>query len=227
VNMPATALATRRNPAINSGMEETIHIIDDDASQRAALDSLLRSVDLKTRCYPSVSAFLEARQAVTAGCLVLDVRMPGINGLDFQARLSDLGIHLPVVLMSGHGDIPMSVRGMKAGAIDFLAKPFRDQDMLDAITAALERDKARRAVEAETMGLRAKYGTLSAREQQVMRLVAAGLMNKQVAAELGLSEITVKIHRGAAMHKMGARTLAELVRMTDALAASGSPGWRK
>ncbi len=225
--MPATALATTRKPAIKSRMEEAVHIIDDDDSQRAALDSLLRSVDLKTRCYPSVAAFLEARRTATAGCLVLDVRMPGINGLDFQARLSGLGIHLPVVLMSGHGDIPMSVRGMKAGAVDFLTKPFRDQDMLDAVTNAMERDKARRVIEAEAIGLRVKYDTLSPREQQVMHLVAAGLMNKQVAGELGLSEITVKIHRGAAMHKMGARTLAELVRMADALAASGSSAQRE
>jgi FixJ family two-component response regulator len=215
--MQENSLATARKATIKSRMAGTIHIIDDDESQRAALDSLLRSVDFKTRTYATVAAFLEAWRDDTPSCLVLDVRMPGVNGLDFHARLSGLGIHLPVVLMSGHGDIPMSVRAMKDGAIDFLAKPFRDQDMLDAIGAALEKDKARRNAEAETQALRAKFATLSPREQQVMHLVAAGMMNKQVAGELGLSEITVKIHRGAAMHKMGARTLAELVRMSDAL----------
>jgi FixJ family two-component response regulator len=221
--MQATTLAMTKEPAIKWAMEEIVHIIDDDKSQRAALDCLLRSMDLKTRCYPSVAAFLDTRRTDAAGCLVLDVRMPGTNGLDFQAKLAGLGIYLPVVLMSGHGDVPMTVRGMKAGAVDFLTKPFRDQDMLDAVTAALERDKQRRSIGSETAALRAKYTSLSPREQQVMHLVAAGLMNKQVAGELGLSEITVKIHRGAAMHKMGARTLAELVRMVDALAIAGVP----
>jgi FixJ family two-component response regulator len=194
-----------------------VHIIDDDESMRVALDSLLRSVGLQIRAYASVDAFLAAPRPDTASCLVLDVRMPGIGGLDFQSQLAELGIHLPVILMTGYGDVPMSVRGMKAGAVDFLTKPFRDQDMLDAIAVAIKRDQARRAADAEDGRLRERFATLSPREQQVMQRVAAGRMNKQVAGDLGLSEITVKIHRGAAMRKMGARTLADLVRMAEAL----------
>jgi FixJ family two-component response regulator len=151
------------------------------------------------------------------GCLVLDVRMPEISGLEFQEKLSGLGIRLPVILMTGHGDIPMSVRGMKAGAVDFLTKPFRDQDMLDAVTTAIGRDRARRDAEATIIGLREKFITLSPREREVMHLVTAGKMNKQVAGDLSLSEITVKLHRGVVMRKMGARTLADLVRMAQAL----------
>jgi FixJ family two-component response regulator len=199
------------------GEAGVVYIIDDDESMRAALDSLLRSVGLGTRAYSSVSEFLSAQRPDTPGCLVLDVRMPGISGLDFQGQLAGLGIHLPVVLMTGHGDVPMSVRGMKAGAVDFLTKPFRDQDMLDAVATAIARDAARRKIDDEQALLRDKFATLSPREQQVMKLVAAGKMNKQVAGDLGLSEITVKIHRGAAMRKMGARTLADLVRMAEAL----------
>jgi FixJ family two-component response regulator len=194
-----------------------VHIIDDDESMRVALDGLLRSVGLQTRAYASVDAFLGAPRADAASCLVLDVRMPGVGGLDFQSQLSELGIHLPVILMTGYGDVPMSVRGLKAGAVDFLTKPFRDQDMLDAVATAVKRDQARRAADAEDAHLREKFAILSPREQQVMQRVAAGKMNKQVAGDLGLSEITVKIHRGAAMRKMGARTLADLVRMADAL----------
>ncbi len=200
-------------------MAETaiVHVIDDDASMRDALDSLFRSTGLATRLYDSVAAFMDAPLADAPGCLVLDVRLPGMSGLDFQQRLADLGINLPAVLMTGHGDIPMSVRAMKAGAVDFLAKPFRDQEMLDAVAAALERDRARRAEHGKLDALKAAYATLSPRERQVMALVAAGKMNKQVAGALNLSEITVKIHRGAAMRKMGARTLADLVRMAEAL----------
>lgn len=196
---------------------ELVHIIDDDESVRAALDSLLRSVGFVTRAHASVDEFLSPRWAQSMGCLILDVRLPGINGLDFQAQLAGLGIRLPVILMTGHGDVPMSVRGMKAGAVDFLTKPFRDQDMLDAVAMALARDRARRATEAVDAGLRKRFETLSPRERQVMQLVTAGKMNKQVAGALSLSEITVKIHRGAAMRKMGARTLADLVRMAEAL----------
>jgi FixJ family two-component response regulator len=194
-----------------------VHIIDDDESMRVVLDSLLRSVGLQTRTYASVNAFLDAPRLETASCLVLDVRMPGIGGLDFQSQLAALGIHLPVILMTGYGDVPMSVRGMKAGAVDFLTKPFRDQDMLDAIAVAIKRDQARRVTDAEDGRLRERFATLSPREQQVMQRVAAGKMNKQVAGDLGLSEVTVKIHRGAAMRKMGARTLADLVRMAESL----------
>jgi FixJ family two-component response regulator len=194
-----------------------IHIVDDDASLRSALDSLFRSTGLATRQYESVAAFMEAPPVDAPGCLVLDVRLPGMSGLEFQQKLEELGVRLPAILMTGHGDIPMSVRAMKAGAVDFLAKPFRDQEMLDAVAAALERDRSRRAENGKLDGLRAAYASLSPRERQVMALVTAGKMNKQVAGDLSLSEITVKIHRGAAMRKMGAKTLADLVRMAEAL----------
>ena len=194
-----------------------VHVVDDDESVRAALHRLLRSVGLRPAPHASVSEFLAAKKPDVPGCLVLDVRMPGISGLEFQEKLSGLGIRLPVILMTGHGDIPMSVRGMKAGAVDFLTKPFRDQDMLDAVTTAIRRDRARRDAEATIIGLREKFITLSPREREVMHLVTAGKMNKEVAADLGLSEITVKVHRGAAMRKMGAPTLADLVRMAKAL----------
>ncbi|MGE0743320.1 MAG: response regulator transcription factor [Hyphomonadaceae bacterium] len=194
-----------------------VHIIDDDASLRGALDSLFRSTGQATRLYDSVAQFMEATPPDGPGCLVLDVRMPGMSGLDFQVRLEELGVRLPVVFMSGHGDIPMSVRAMKAGAVDFLAKPFRDQEMLDAVAAAIARDRDRRAEHGKLDALREAYSSLSPRERQVMGLVAAGKMNKQVAGDLSLSEITVKIHRGAAMRKMGAKTLADLVRMAEAL----------
>ena len=194
-----------------------IHIVDDDASLRRALDSLFRSTGLATRQYESVAAFMEAPPVDAPGCLVLDVRLPGMSGLEFQQKLEELGVRLPAILMTGHGDIPMSVRAMKAGAVDFLAKPFRDQEMLDAVAAALEKDRSRRIENGKLDGLRAAYASLSPRERQVMALVAAGKMNKQVAGDLSLSEITVKIHRGAAMRKMGAKTLADLVRMAEAL----------
>jgi FixJ family two-component response regulator len=199
-------------------MAPVVHIIDDDASLRGALDSLFRSTGLQTRQYESVAAFMESPPSITApGCLVLDVRLPGMSGLDFQQRLEELGVRLPAVLMTGHGDIPMTVRAMKAGAVDFLAKPFRDQEMLDAVAAALARDEAQRADSGRIDALRTAFATLSPRERQVMALVASGKMNKQVAGDLNLSEITVKIHRGAAMRKMGAKTLADLVRMAEAL----------
>lgn len=194
-----------------------VHILDDDDSMRLALSSLLRSVGLSTSLHDSVAAFLAADRPDVEGCLLLDIRLPGVSGLDLQGQLEERGIHLPVVLMTGHGDIPMTVRGMKAGAVDFLTKPFRDQDMLDAVAAALEKDRTRRAREEEVSGIGSRFETLSPREREVMALVTSGLLNKQVAGELGLSEVTVKIHRGAAMKKMGARTLPELVRMADAL----------
>jgi FixJ family two-component response regulator len=194
-----------------------VHIIDDDESLRLAVDSLLRSVGLQTRTYGAAREFLDAKRDDVPGCLVLDVRLPGISGLDFQEQLSDHGIHMPAVLVTGHGDIPMSVRAMKAGAVDFLPKPFRDQDMLDAVMGAIARDRKRRSSDGEAAEVRNRFATLSPRERQVMMLVTAGKMNKQVAGDLELSEITVKIHRGSAMRKMGARTLADLVRMADAL----------
>jgi FixJ family two-component response regulator len=198
-----------------------VHIIDDDESQRETLLSLLQSIDLQGRAYPSVTAFLAAKLPHAPGCLVLDVRLPGISGLDFQAQLAQQGIHLPVVLMSGHGDVPMSVQGMKAGAVDFLTKPFRAQDMLDAINVAIERDEARWAAEAASAALKQKFDSLSPREREVMLLVTAGKMNKQVAGDLGLSEVTVKIHRGSVMRKMGVRTLPDLVRIAETLRLNG------
>lgn len=194
-----------------------VYIVDDDEALRRALDRLFRSVSLETRSYGAVREFIDAQRPDLPGCIVLDVRLPGTNGLEFQAQLGDLGINLPVVLITGHGDIPMTVRAMKAGAVDFLPKPFRDQDMLDAVSTAINRDRSRRAAEDLAAGLKDRFATLSMREREVMMLAASGRMNKQIAGELGLSEVTVKIHRGAAMRKMGARTLAELVRMADAL----------
>ena len=194
-----------------------ITVIDDDDSLRAALESLFRSVNLTCQGYASVIDFLAQPRSDAAGCLILDVRMPGMNGLDFQDRLDELGIALPTILMSGHGDIPMSVRAMKAGAVDFLVKPFRDQDMLDAVAIAIARDRTQRVEASDHAALQARHATLSPREQQVMAQVAAGQLNKQIAFTLGLSEVTVKIHRGAAMRKMGARTLPDLVRMAEKL----------
>ena len=180
-----------------------VHIVDDDKSLRRAVDSLCRSVGLQTRTYGSAQEFLDAKREDIAGCLVLDVRLPGMSGLDFQSQLAELGIHLPVILVTGHGDIPMSVRAMKAGAVDFLPKPFRDQDLLDAVTTAIERDRRRRTVDGGANVLRDRFLTLSPREQQVMMLVTTGKMNKQVAGDLGLSEITVKIHRGCSNAQNG------------------------
>ncbi|MEQ8176915.1 MAG: response regulator transcription factor [Amphiplicatus sp.] len=196
-----------------------IHVIDDDQSLRTALDSLFRSVGHIVRTYSSAQEFVSSFEDAP-GCLVLDVRLPGISGLDFQSQLESLGVRIPVILMTGHGDIPMSVRGMKAGAVDFLPKPFRDQDMLDAVAVALERDRVSREARRESDELQSRFQSLSQREQQVMALVSTGLMNKQIAFELGLSEITIKIHRGHAMKKMGAKTLADLVKMAESLGVS-------
>jgi FixJ family two-component response regulator len=192
-------------------------IVDDDASLRNALSSLLRSVGLRAQLFGSAPEFLQSKLAETASCLVLDIRLPGVSGLDFQSELAKANIHLPIIFMTGHGDIPMSVRAMKAGAIDFLTKPFRDQDMLDAVTTAIERDRRRRDSEGALSDLRARFESLTPREREIMSLVTAGLMNKQVAAETQLAEITVKIHRSHVMKKMAARSLADLVRMAEAL----------
>ena len=201
--------------------EALVFIVDDDAGLRTALASLLASVGMRTACFASVAEFLAHPAPDGPSCLLLDVRLPGGSGLDLQAELNRNNNALPVVFMTGHGDIPMSVRAMKAGAVDFLAKPFREQDLLDAVAQALEADRQRRASARAGAELAARYATLTPRERQVMALAARGLMNKQIAGEVGTSEITVKIHRGNAMRKMQAKTFADLVRMAEALAAAG------
>lgn len=202
---------------LQSDQKAIVHVVDDDPSMREALQDLFLSIGLETRTYATARDFLATAVSDAPGCLVIDIRLPDMNGLDFQLQLTQTGVRLPVVMMTGYGDIPMSVRAMKRGAVDFLPKPFKDQDMLDAVLAAIERDRQRRAVDGDVSKMRERFGTLSAREQQVMLLVTTGKMNKQVAGDLGISEITVKIHRAAVMRKMGARTLAELVRMADVI----------
>jgi len=198
-------------------LQPVVFVVDDDASVRRGLTNLFRSVDLRAEAFGSASEFLQSKLPDIASCLVLDIRLPGISGLDFQIELAKVNIHIPIIFMTGHGDIPMTVRAMKAGAVDFLTKPFRDQDMLDAVAMAIARDGKRREDEKLILDLRALFETLTLREREMMALVAAGRMNKQVAAEIGLAEITVKIHRGHIMRKMGAKTLADLVRMAEAL----------
>jgi FixJ family two-component response regulator len=200
-----------------SRSQPIVFVVDDDPSMRAALTNLFRSMDLGVEVFGSASELLQTKLPDVVSCLVLDIRLPGVSGLDFQTRLAEAGIHIPIVFMTGHGDIPMSVRAMKAGAIDFLIKPFRDQDMLDAVTSALERDRKKRDDEKAVSELRFLFESLTPREREVIALVTAGLMNKQIAAELDVSEITVKIHRGHVMRKMKARSLADLVRMAETL----------
>ena len=192
-------------------------VVDDDPEVRDALSSLFRSVGLEPRLFASTAEFLQHKLPEAPCCIVLDIRLPGVGGLDFQAQLTNANIHIPVVMVTGHGDIPMSVRAMKAGAVDFLTKPFRPQDMLDAVARALERDGKRRDSEKLLAEIQGRFELLTSREREIMMLVTAGLMNKQVAAEVGLSEITVKIHRGHLMRKMGVRSLADLVRAAEAL----------
>jgi FixJ family two-component response regulator len=198
-------------------LQPIVFVIDDDPSLRKALASLFRSVGLQVEVFGSTPEFLQSKFADVPSCLVLDIRLPGPSGLDFQAELAKANIHIPIIFITGHGDIPMTVRAMKAGAVDFLSKPFRDQDMLDAVATAIERDRKRRTDEKVISGVRAHFDSLTPREQEVLALVAAGLMNKQIAAEIDLAEITVKIHRGHIMRKMGARSLADLVRMAELL----------
>jgi FixJ family two-component response regulator len=195
-------------------------VVDDDPSLREALSSLLRSVGLRVEVFGSAPEMLEARLPDVASCLVLDIRLPKRSGLDFQSELIKANIQIPIIFITAHGDVPMSVRAMKAGAVDFLTKPFRDQDLLDAVANALERDRKRREADKGVAELKTKLETLTPRELEVMALVTAGLMNKQVAGEIGVSEITVKIHRGHVMRKMGARSLADLVRMAEMLGIS-------
>src|SRR5262245_6090160 len=203
--------------AERSETQSVVFVVDDDAAVRDALASLLKSVGLRAEMFASAAQFLEGKRPNAPSCLVLDVRLPGLSGLDFQAELAKKGIQVPIIFITGHGDIPMSVRAMKAGAVEFLTKPVRDQDLLDAIQLALERDRARRGQEQTVAELRANVKTLTPREHEVMADVTAGFMNKQIAGEMGVSEITVKVHRGNVMRKMGARSLADLVRMADVL----------
>jgi len=200
--------------------EPVVLVVDDDPSLREALSSLLRSVGLRVEVFGSAPEMLQTPLPEVASCLVLDIRLPKRSGLDFQTELINSNIKIPVIFITAHGDVPMSVRAMKAGAVDFLTKPFRDQDLLDAVANALERDRKRREEEKGVAKLKAKLETLTPRELEVMTLVTAGLMNKQVAGEIGVSEITVKIHRGHVMRKMGARSLADLVRMAEILGIS-------
>jgi len=204
-------------PPATAKAQPIVFVVDDDPSVREALGSLFRSVGLQVELFGSAAEFLQRKRPDGASCLVLDIRLPGVSGLDFQGQLVKANIRTPIIFMTGHGDIPMSVRAMKAGAVDFLAKPFRDQDMLDAVAAAIQRDQQAREAEQAAAVLRTAYESLTAREREVMALVTSGLMNKQAAGQLGLSEITVKIHRGQAMRKMKAKSLADLVRMAESL----------
>src|SRR5437868_12479365 len=200
----------------------TIVVIDDDASVRKALDNLFRSVGLDVELFGSPQEFLQSKRPDRPGCIVLDIRFPGRSGLDMQREISSANTSLPIIFITGYGDIPMSVRAMKAGAVEFLTKPFRDQDLLDAVGVALEKDRARRANELRLAELRSRFDTLTARERQVLLLVIAGRLNKQIAGELGVSEMTVKMHRRQVMRKMQATGLAQLVRLSDQLCL-GSP----
>jgi len=200
-----------------SAKEPIVFVIDDDVAVRTTLSSLFRSVGLRVELLSSAHEFTQIKMPDVASCLVLDIRLPGISGLDLQAELAEADIRIPIIFMTGHGDIPMSVKAMKAGAIDFLTKPFRDQDILDAVTRAIERDQKRRDSEKGLSELRIRFDSLTSREREVMKLLAAGLMNKQIAFEFGITEITVKVHRGHMMRKMKARSLVALIGMAELL----------
>jgi FixJ family two-component response regulator len=205
-----------------SAVAGCVIVVDDDESVREALQGLLRSVGLGVVVFGSVPEFLAADLPCSPRCLVLDVRLPGQSGLDLQAELAKAGVSLPIIFITGHGDIPMSVRAMKAGAVEFLTKPFRDQDLLDAIQVALSQDRSQQEEDAAEAALRRRFDSLTPRERQVFSFVVTGLLNKQIAGEIGVSEITVKVHRGQVMKKMGARTVVDLVRMADRLKLSAS-----
>lgn len=197
--------------------DATVFVVDDDAPMRESLKNLIRSVGLRAELFASAQEFLRSKRPDVPSCLVLDVRLPGLSGLDLQRRTTEAGMEIPIIFITGHGDIPMSVRAMKAGAVEFLTKPYRDQDLLDAIQQALERDRKARDQRAAMEELRSRFASLTPREREVMARVVAGLLNKQIGAELGTSETTVKIHRHQVMEKMGAGSLPELVRMADRL----------
>ena len=198
-----------------------VYVVDDDADVRDGLMALFESVGLRCEAFSLATQFLTRKAPEVVSCLVLDVRLPGLSGLDVQAQLAEAEISIPVVFITGHGDIPMTVKAMKAGAVEFLTKPFREQELLDAVRAALQRDRIRRDREHEICDLRTRFDALSAREREIVALVTAGLINKQAAAKLGVSEVTVKVHRHNAMQKLGARSLADLVRIADTLGVSG------
>ena len=194
-----------------------VFVVDDDPSVRRAIKRLIGSVGLQVELFGSAQEFLHSKRPEAPSCLVLDIRLPGISGLDFQRVMAEANIHIPIIFITGHGDVPMTVRAMKAGAVEFLTKPFRDQDLLDAVQFALERDRARHQREAETATLRERFESLSAREREVVAMVVSGMLNKQIAAEIGTTENTVKVHRSRAIEKMQAKSLADLVRMVDRL----------
>jgi FixJ family two-component response regulator len=213
--MPSAATMNEKNQP-----QHVVFVVDDDESMRVALSYLFQSMNLPVKVFTSASELLKSKLPDIVSCLVLDIRLPGVSGLEFQDVLAKAGIRIPIVFITGHGDIPMSVRAMKAGAVDFLTKPFRDQDMLDAVTRALDLDRKRREGEVAASGLRARFESLTPRQKEVLSLVTSGLMNKQIAGILNVSEITVKIHRGQVMKKMEAHSLAELVKMAETLGIS-------